>query len=200
MFKTFVNTFPNLSTDIYQKIDLYYTLLKKWNQSHNLVQHRTLILTEFEMRHLIDSWQLISHFNKSQTILDIGSGAGIPGIFLAIAGFDVHLVELDKNKAAFLKNCKATLNLSCTIHSIDVYSISDPYQQVTSRAFSALTDLLKIQKNVSRETVGIYPKGENYLHEIHKAHEVWDFDVTISSSISSKEGRILRITNLKHKH
>ena len=197
MFKTFVNTFPSVTPATYDKIEKFYTLLVKWNKSHNLVQGSTLSPAQFEMRHLIDCWQLESFFSKEFPILDIGSGAGLPGILLSIAGFDVHLVEIDKNKAAFLKNCKALLGLNCQIQSLDAYSIHEKYSQVSSRAFSNLNDLLSIQNHVSRETKGVYLKGANYLLEVEIAKKTWQFDLEVTQSLTSIDGHILTVSNLR---
>ena len=197
MFKNFVNIFPETSTDTLKKIALYYELLLKWNRSHNLVQHETLKPELFETRHLIDCWQLVPYFDTTKVILDIGAGAGLPGILLAIAGFDVHLVEIDMNKVSFLKNCKALLELNCHILSTDIYTIDAKYEQVTSRAFSKLSTLLDIQLNVSRETKGVFLKGESWESEVELARAEWLFDCAAYDSRSSANGKIIAITNLR---
>jgi len=196
MFKTFVNTFPDASTEMHEKTILYYEILKKWNQSHNLVQRNTLTPSEFEKRHLIDCWQITSQFPKDQPILDIGSGAGLPGILLAIAGRDVHLCEIDHHKLSFLKVCITHLGLKCTTRQIDAHLITDKYTHVSSRAFSKLSNLLKVQWNVSRETKGVYLKGANYQSELDEAARIWDFEAKLINSLSSNEGRILIISRL----
>ncbi|MES2608021.1 MAG: 16S rRNA (guanine(527)-N(7))-methyltransferase RsmG [Pseudomonadota bacterium] len=199
MFKTFVNMFQETSPEALEKIELYYSLLVKWSKSLNLVQKETLRPEMFEMRHLIDCWQLIPHLKREQTILDVGSGAGLPGILLSIAGFPVDLVEQDMNKVAFLKNCKVLLNLNCRILPVDIYLLSDKYSQMTSRAFSQLNTLLQIQWNVSRETKGIFLKGVSYEKEIEEARLHWDFDFAVKNSLSADQGKIVIIHELKKK-
>lgn len=199
MFETFVNTFPNTSEEILSKIEMYYLLLVKWNKSLNLVQKDTLIREVFEKRHLIDCWQLVLHLDKAHTVLDVGSGAGLPGVLLAIAGFDVDLVEQDMSKVSFLKNCKSILDLNCNILPMDVFLLSRPYQQMTSRAFSQMEVLLKIQSIVSRETKGVFLKGANHMNEIEDAKRIWNFDVVLNDSLSSKDGKILTISNLSRR-
>lgn len=196
MFNTFVNTFPGTSQDTLLKIEKYYAFLVKWNRALNLVQKDTLSPELFERRHLIDCWQLISHLDVNQPVLDVGSGAGLPGILLSIAGFKADLAEQDMNKVSFLKNCKNHLELDCTILPIDVFSLNTNYTQVTARAFSQMDVLLKIQSTVSRETIGVFLKGSNHLAELEKAREKWNFDVTIQNSISSDEGKIVIISKL----
>jgi 16S rRNA (guanine527-N7)-methyltransferase len=129
-------------------------------------------------------------------VLDVGSGAGLPGILLSIAGFDVDLAERDNNKAAFLKNCKAHLGLSCRILCEDVYTINHSYDQITSRAFAPLKDLLSIQQNVSRETCGYYLKGESYQGEVESARILFGFDLSIITSVSSLASRVVIVSNV----
>jgi 16S rRNA (guanine527-N7)-methyltransferase len=197
MFKTFVNKFPNVSNDVLNQLEAYYSLLVKWNVAHNLVQRETISREQFEVRHLIDCWQLVSCFSKDKPILDIGSGAGLPGILLAIAGFDVHLAEIDQNKASFLKNCKVALNLNCTILNDDIHTCATQYDQVTSRAFSSLNKLLAIQWNVSRETFGVYLKGRSVDQEISEARKNWDFEIQIKDSVTANESKIVIISMLR---
>ncbi len=199
MFNVFVNTFPGVSKDALLKIEKYYMLLVKWNKALNLVQKDTLSPELFESRHLIDCWQLVSHLDKEFPVLDVGSGAGLPGILLSIAGFKVDLVEQDMNKASFLKNCKNHLELDCAILPIDVFSLNVGYTQMTARAFSQIDVLLKIQSIVSRETIGVFLKGGNHLAEVERARNKWNFDVSIQSSLSSGEGKVVIISNLSSK-
>jgi 16S rRNA (guanine527-N7)-methyltransferase len=199
MFEAFVNTFPNTSVETLLKIETYYSLLVKWNKSLNLVQKDTLTREIFEKRHLIDCWQLISYLHKERRVLDVGSGAGLPGILLSIAGFDVDLAEQDMNKVSFLKNCKSLLRLNCTILPIDIFSVNQTYNQMTSRAFLQMDVLLQIQSIVSRETKGAFLKGANYSAELEGARKIWNFDATINDSLSSREGKIVIISNLSKK-
>ena len=81
----------------------YIELLNNWNKRINLVQADTL--RDVKTRHIDDSLQLAPYLPKNGTIFDIGSGAGLPGIILAIAGFDnIVLIEKDIKKSVFLKN------------------------------------------------------------------------------------------------
>ncbi|MDP5012640.1 MAG: hypothetical protein NWQ29_02925, partial [Alphaproteobacteria bacterium] len=74
-----------------------------------------------------------------------------------------------------------------------------PYQQMTSRAFSQMEVLLKIQSIVSRETKGVFLKGANHMNEIEDAKRIWNFDVVLNDSLSSKDGKILTISNLSRR-
>lgn len=199
MFSAFVNTFPITPQDTLLQIEKYYHFLVKWNKSLNLVQRNTLVPEVFEMRHLIDCWQLTMYLDKNLPVLDIGSGAGLPGILLSIAGFDVHLVEQDMNKASFLKNCKSHLALDCQILPVDIFSLDAKYTQLTSRAFSQLEVLLEIQSNVSRETKGVFLKGGNFEAEMECCKKKWLYDVVLHNSHSSEEGKVVVISNLRDK-
>ena len=183
-----------------EKAHQYFLLLEKWNQAHSLVQSNSL--KDFFERHFNDSTQLLPFIYESNpTIIDVGSGAGFPAIPLAIYGHDVTASEINNKKLSFLKYCRFELSLqNLSIFEGDIYSQKKSFDIVTARAFSALENLLIIQKNVSRETTrGLYLKGKSYVSEMEKASKKWHFDVKIHPSQTSPEGVILEITNLKTK-
>ncbi len=199
MFNFFCKAFPDVSRETIDRIQLYIDLLNKWNHTHNLLQAKSFAGNELEVRHLIDCWQLTHHIPKSNSILDIGSGNGFPGILLSLAGYDVQMVERDRKKVSFLKCCISELNLSATAVCEDVYTYKNFSQAITSRAFSSLSNLLRIQEIVSRETIGYFLKGKNVIQEIEEAKEEWLFDFKCHPSLSSEDGIILVISNVVRK-
>lgn len=178
---------------------IFLDLLKKWNTSYNLVQKNTL--DDFFMRHWEDSLQVGQFiFDKGMKILDIGSGAGFPGIPLACNGYDVTLCEIIGKKVAFLKIARHELQLDFEIIDSDAYKIDKVYDIITSRAFSELENILKIMRNVSHETSrGLFLKGKKHREEIEKARDKFTFDVNIHPSQTSPDGVVLEITNLQEK-
>jgi 16S rRNA (guanine527-N7)-methyltransferase len=180
---------------------IYYDLLRKWNKSYNLVQQNTL--KDFDHRHWDDSIQIAEYIaNDEKSILDIGSGAGFPGLVLASAGYlNVTLCEIGHKKREFLKEAARQLNVKAEIEN-DCYVIDKTFDFVVSRAFSELRILLEVQNNVSRETndtIGLYLKGEKHLEEIRKAQEKWAFDFEIFPSKTSEKGVILEIRKVEKK-
>lgn len=195
-----LNVSRETSDDLENKYQAYLNLLEKWNNSFSLVQSDSL--KQYFDRHLADSLQLIKYItDKTHTILDVGSGAGFPAIPLATHSYQITASEIVSKKISFLKYCRYELALNTLdIYDGDVYLLSKSYDVVTSRAFSELDNLLKIQSNVSRETTyGLYLKGKTYEAELEKAREKWGFDAKIYPSQTSSEGVILEIRNLKAK-
>lgn len=177
----------------------YFDLLQKWNKTHNLVQSNSL--DDFLCRHWEDSLQLTKYIPLlNLRIFDIGSGAGFPGIPLACAGYNVTLCEIISKKVAFLKTAKSALGLDFKIIDSDAYKIHETFDIITSRAFSALENILEIMMNVSHETSkGLFLKGKTFEEEVKKARDKFVFDLNIYPSQTSLEGVVLEITNLKKK-
>lgn len=189
----------NVSRETFSKLGQYEQLLVKWQKAINLVG--PLTLEERKTRHFLDSAQLFSLIdNKGITLADLGSGAGFPGLVLAIMGIkNVHLIESDIRKATFLRNvsretfCPVTVHdkriEDCQIENIDI---------VTARALAPLTDLLQHVQSLKAERA-IFLKGVNVQEEIEKAQKKWNFDVTIYNSVTDPEAKILDITNISRK-
>jgi len=181
---------------------LFFDLLCRWNAAYNLIQKNTL--DDFEVRHWLDSYQLVSYLPKNARILDIGSGAGFPGLVLAMAGFHVTLCEINQKKMTFLKEVSRQCHLENISFFEDAYNYKkEAVDVITSRAFADLSVLLSILESVSRETkssrspFGLFLKGRTYKEEISEARKKYNFDVEIYPSQTSKESAILKITNLK---
>jgi 16S rRNA (guanine527-N7)-methyltransferase len=181
----------------------YLQELNRWNKSINLVQADTV--KNAWQRHFEDSLQLSKFIPQtSQHIVDIGSGAGFPGMVLAIhCQKKVSLIEPVKKKAVFLNQINNLYNSPAiildqkwqeiTIHNADV---------ITSRAFASLKNILEAMEYVSRETknaLGLFLKGEKLLEEIAEAKQFWEFDYEIHQSSTHKDGKIIRVTGLKRK-
>ena len=165
--------------------DRYIELLKQWNKRINLVQSDTL--KDVRTRHIADSLQLVPYLPKDETIFDIGSGAGFPGIVLAIAGFNnLVLIEKDVKKSVFLREVRRELNLNCQIYNGDVYKLdtvmyNKPFFAV-SRAFGSLDTLIDIMKKLSIPA-GLFHRGKTWQSELNKIDNI-RYD-TIKSSLTT---------------
>lgn len=185
------------------KLDKYDVLLLKWQKAINLVGPTTL--EDRANRHFLDSVQLIRYLPSTDiTLVDIGSGAGFPGLVLSMLGVrDVHLVESDIRKATFLREVSRETSLPVTIHDKRVESCEITGMNVlTARALAPLVDLLGYMDrlgNGSAETMGLFLKGAQAEAEIEKARKKWDFEVETFPSLTEPEAQILRITALKQK-
>ena len=182
-------------------LDRYIVIISKWNKKINLVQEDTLG-NAFE-RHIKDSLQIQDYLDRNTLIIDVGSGAGLPGIVLAILGFNVVLCEKNFKKCTFLRDVKSRLNLNCEVYNGDIFELKIPGDQrnkavLVSRAFGSLLKLLEVMEklNVSR---GTFHKGENYQVEINEAKEKFDFEVTANQSKTNSKSVILNISNVRRK-
>lgn len=189
----------NVSRETCEKLEVYNHLLKKWNSSYNLVNKRTL--QESLDRHFLDSLQLLKIINNQSSTLDIGSGAGFPGMVLAIAGCtNMTLVESNKKKCEFLNEVARQTNTKVNILCKRAEETSNKYEQIISRAFSNLTTLLDFMKNVSRETnvVGYFLKGESIDEEIEEAvAKSWSFSYHKITSITRSTSFIIKIWDIE---
>jgi 16S rRNA (guanine527-N7)-methyltransferase len=134
--------------------------------------------------------------------LDIGSGGGLPGIIIAISGYtNVTLCESNIRKIVFLEEVVRKLNLPVKVIHGRIENINHDYEIITSRACANLEKLLGFMKNVSRETgsFGVFPKGKTALLEIEEAKKTWNFNAELFSSITSDEGKIIVVRNLRVK-
>ena len=140
------------------QIRQYASLLRQWNPKINLVAPSTL--GNLEERHILDSAQLTPHLpaQASETplaILDVGSGAGLPGLILAILlpHHRFTLAERDQRKAAFLHTAIHSMGLSnVKVHAADVKTLQVQYDVITSRAWAELSDILTLTSPLLKPT------------------------------------------------
>ena len=179
-------------------INQFISLLKFWNKKVNLVHVDTV--KTLQQRHIEDCAQLRSYIDPTHTILDIGSGAGFPGVILAIYGFkNIILCEKDFRKSVFLKDVKRQLKLDYTVFNGDVYQfdtskVNTPITAV-SRAYGSLSELLDVMETLKIST-GVFNKGSSYQVEINEAKQKFNFHYTTFRSTTDINGVILKILNV----
>ena len=187
-----------VSRETLDKLNLFTNLLKKWNNSINLVSNNSI--ENVEQRHILDSVQLLNYIeNKNISILDLGSGAGFPGIILSICGIKkVTLVESDSNKCAFLRQ-------AAKISSDEIIILNDRIEKapnlscdiLTSRALCNLNLIFGYTQNIKITHKCLLHKGISYESEIQEAHKHWLFKLSIHDSISSHGSKILEVNDIK---
>jgi 16S rRNA (guanine527-N7)-methyltransferase len=193
----------NVSRETFSLLSDYVTLLIKWQKSINLVSQNTSELWE---RHIKDSLQLAPLIENSEakTVLDLGSGGGLPALVLAIALPDrqFHLVESDKKKAIFLQEAIRILGLSgnTTVSCLRIEALPLPVHAdiITSRALASTDNLLGYaSKILSPNAFCLFLKGKNWSNEITEAERNWRFTQEIIPSQTSAEGVILKISQIQ---
>ena len=185
-----------VSREVCDRLIDYRDLLLKWNKSINLISPKTT--SEILQRHLLDSIQLLKFIdNKEISIIDLGSGAGLPGIILSIAGEKkVTLIESDSRKASFLLQASRLSPGKIEIINDRVENVSLKCEIVTSRAFADLNKILDLSKNIEVVDKYLLHKGKTYKEEIVEAEKHWLFNSKVHDSITSDYGKILEITDI----
>jgi 16S rRNA (guanine527-N7)-methyltransferase len=135
----------------------------------------------------------------------MGSGAGFPGMVLAILGVkNVHLIESDVRKATFLREVSRETQTPVTVHDKRVEDCPIPNLDViTARALAPLTDLLVHMDKLTtkdHKVYGLFAKGLQHAEEVEKAQKRWNFEIELFPSETDLSGKILRITNLSRKN
>ncbi len=207
MPEVFKNTFERhgfyVSRETLEKFDVYGQLLLKWQKVINLVGPATL--TDVPERHFFDSAQMFRYIpDVNAKLADLGSGAGFPGLVLAMLGVkDVHLVESDVRKATFLREVSRETKTPVTIHDVRIEDCDIPNLDViTARALAPLRDLLVHMDRLTTEghpIYGLFAKGLQHQEEVDKAKKQWEFDLEAFPSETDLSGKILRIRNLKRR-
>ncbi|MBI1308569.1 MAG: 16S rRNA (guanine(527)-N(7))-methyltransferase RsmG [Proteobacteria bacterium] len=137
---------PTPSASQSEMLSRYATLLRQWNSKINLVAPATV--SQLQQRHIDDSAQLVPHIPQApQRVLDVGSGAGLPGLILAILApqHSYTLVERDQRKAAFLQTVAHQLGLThVKVLNDDIKNVKNQYDTITCRAWAELSAILSL--------------------------------------------------------
>ena len=193
----------NVSRETLNGFYEYETLLSKWNEKINLVSKNTLV--DIWERHFLDSGQIIKHVEASgKKWVDVGSGAGFPGLVVALLlrdrKIDCNLVLVEKNpkKFFFLNEVIRKLNLSVEVVNDNINTLEPLNADIlTARAFSELNNLIEIAfRHRKKEGICLFLKGENYRIELDKTLNYWFFDYDIVDSLSSSSGKIMRVKQI----
>lgn len=197
-FSEIQGLFPNVSRETYLKLVTYTQLLTQWQKTLNLVGPATM--AELWKRHIFDSLQLTNHLPSGAIIVDIGSGAGLPGLILACAGYEVFLIESDKRKCAFLYDAIAKLHVKASVFASRAEQFrSEKITHVTSRACDSLLNLINIMCNFSHESLYcLFHKGKNYTKELGELSD-WEYHLTVIPSIIEEDSVILEFSNVRRK-
>lgn len=172
------------------KLAIYKSLLCKWNPKLNLVAASTL--ADIENRHFADSLQLAKFIPKHHRVVDIGSGAGFPGMVLALYGYDVILVEVDEKKCVFLRNVSRETNTDVEIVTsrVESFQPDNLFDAVTSRGVAPVADLIKLTSHLIQtgKSLGYFLKGERVAEEIKNLNSE---QISLFQSDSNPESNIV---------
>lgn len=188
----------NVSRETLEKFEAYLALLEKWQRRINLVANSTLAVAW--QRHILDSAQLTRFYPpNTKKILDVGSGAGFPGLVLAIMGdVEVDLVESDQRKAIFLSTVIRSLGLPAKVHNQRIESLPNLAPDVvTARAVAPVSKLLKLIENqLLPDTLCLFLKGVSVEDELTDLRSYSTIFYRNHPSLSEPNGVVLE---LRHK-
>ena len=181
------------------RLAAYRDLLLRWNTRINLISAETA--NEIDLRHIADCAQLQPLLPQDGPIADLGSGAGLPGLVLAILEpeREIHLVESDKRKAAFLVEASAQLKLPMVrMHACRAENAKlPPISAITARALAPLMVLLPYAVDfLAPSGVAVFPKGKTAEKELTEAAQGWHFTCERFPSTTNPEATILRLSNI----
>jgi len=199
----------SVSRETLSRLMAYAALLEQWQRTINLVAPSTL--HDVWGRHFADSAQLLALAPPgARRWLDLGSGAGFPGLVLAIllAGRGegrMALIESDTRKAAFLAEVARQTGVTVDIYAERIEKGATqaklgPIDVITARALAPLPRLLDLAAPYfSQATVGLFLKGREAQGEVELAQRCWDFEAALHPSLTDSDGRIVVIRALKSK-
>jgi 16S rRNA (guanine527-N7)-methyltransferase len=191
----------SVSRETWNRLDRLVERLLQVQQHTNLVAKSTL--PHVWTRHVADSLQLLALEPGAMRWIDIGSGAGFPGLVIACAladtvGAEVHLVESTQKKANFLRDCANALGVPAIVHARRIEDFGKvnkrAFDVVTARAVAPLDKLLGYAiPLLKRGGVGLFPKGQDVEAELTTASKSWTIEADLIPSKTDPRGRIVRV-------
>ena len=187
----------DVSRETFEKVEQYIALLKEESARQNLVSAATL--EGVWDRHILDSAQLVRYEPRpGASWIDIGTGAGLPGIVIAILVHGaVTLVEPRRLRAEFLHKVCESLELKAIVAACKAERVEGRFEMITARAVAPLAELLKISAHLStRKTVWALPKGRSAKAELAEASRNWHFDAREEPSCTDPDSTILVLSRV----
>ena len=193
-----------VSRETSARFETWMNLLAEWSEHTNLVGRATL--EDFWERHALDSFQLFPLLPEdARRIVDIGAGAGFPGLALA-AGYkdrgeeaEIILVESIAKKARFLTEAAQAMGVDVAVKPIRIehLALDGPVDVVTARAVAPLNKLLGLAASLLKTgAIGLFPKGRRYQDELTEARKNWTFEAEVIPSRTS-DGAILKLREVQ---
>lgn len=185
----------DVSRETMRRLEAYAGLLAEWSQRINLVGRSTL--ADLWRRHFLNSAQLLPLIpSGAQSLIDLGSGAGFPGLVLAILGVPgVELIEADRRKATFLREAAQITHTEITLRACRIEAVAPhPADVVTARGCAPLDRLLPLaERFIGPRTVCLFLKGAQAEEELTVAGKAWTMTVSRHPSRSDPGGTVLSL-------
>ena len=196
-----IGDFLDVPRETQEKLDCYVQLLIKWQARINLISSKTL--PEIWHRHILDSAQLVSYLPKTPSvILDMGSGAGLPGVILAIlTRHQLHLVESDSRKIAFMRTALRETGTSAILHEQRMESVPALRPDIiTARALAPLSQLITLASAQHHEKIEyLFLKGREAKQELTALPACPKMEAECLPSMTDSQASIIRLKPISYK-
>jgi len=196
-----------VSRETVERLDRYVRLLEEWQAKTNLVAPSTL--PQLWTRHIADSLQLLALKSDGKVWLDLGSGGGFPGVVLACAlaetpAAQIHLVERNAKKAAFLREAIRVTGAPGVVHLSEIGDIVEKWTGrvdcVTARALAPLHQLIGfVEPLVNKGTTALFLKGQDVEAELTESTKYWNIRHKLHSSRTGGQGWIVEIEQIERR-
>jgi 16S rRNA (guanine527-N7)-methyltransferase len=188
-----------VSRETLARLDRFAEILLEWQPRMNLIAPSTV--PNLWTRHIADSLQLLALAPGAKIWVDLGSGAGFPGLAIAAAlgdepGTVVHLVESTQKKAHFLREAAKHIGAPAEVHAVRIEDFVKNFgpapDAVTARALAPLDRLLELAWPLLKKGAqAIFPKGQDVASELTETAKCWKFEPTLVPSKTSPQSRIV---------
>lgn len=197
----------NVSRETTARLDRFVEILLSWQQRMNLIGASTepVLWT----RHIADSMQLLALAPTASTWIDLGSGAGFPGLIIACGladtpGAQVHLVESSTKKAGFLREAIEATGAPAVVHAERIADFVKhapaKIDVVTARALAPLDELLSSAYPLLKKgAIGLFPKGQDVDAELTLAAKCWNIRSALATSLTDPRSRIVVVDTIEPK-
>ena len=196
-----IGDFLDVPRETQEKLDCYVQLLIKWQARINLISSKTL--PEIWHRHILDSAQLVSYLPKTPSvILDMGSGAGLPGVILAIlTRHQLHLVESDSRKIAFMRTALRETGTSAILHEQRMETVPALRPDIiTARALAPLSQLITLASGQHHEKIEyLFLKGREAKQELTALPACPKMEAECLPSMTDSQASIIRLKPILYK-
>ena len=188
----------DVSRETFEKLEAYVGLLREGARRQNLISASTL--DQIWERHILDSAQLVRFEpHAGASWVDVGSGAGLPGIVIAcVVEGPVMLIEPRRLRAEFLHKCCEALRINASVFAGKAERAEGRFDVITARAVANLGDVLRISQHLSTiKTVWALPKGRSAADELVEAQRAWQGMFHVEQSVTDADSRIVVATGVR---
>ena len=190
-----------VSRETTARLDRFAALLLEWQSRTNLIAASTVPV--LWTRHIADSLQLLAIAPEARNWVDLGSGGGFPGVPIACAlaeqgSAEVHLIESNQKKSAFLREAVRITGAPAVVHAVRIADFCRSFRggldAVTARALAPLPELLSIAYPLLKKgSQGVFPKGQDVEAELTEAAKCWSIQASLVPSRTDPESRVVLI-------